>query len=230
MTLSGEYWIKEDGSYVFCDGDVDVSAPNHNAIVVKHALGMIISGISEFGSQAAKQLICSLGSIIEQSEGVLDCVSMRTMLNDYSDQMHSEGIITDEQTNDIYGWLAKEGAFAEILTDIAFDGYAFEGSRKPGYEDIRDSRSFAIKKWAWIRVAGNEITIPFIAGCVCRRLYGTLGEIVFEETDGARTLDKMLWNVESVRPSAFKTGITSLQLSDAKTLRELLQPTSVCTG
>ena len=209
MPVNGEYWIDDGGTVIFCDGDTGVDVPNHEMVVVQQAWVLFTAAIDACENKAAMLLVSTAMRLSgADDEGELpDVIAFRTALNDESDKMGQAGQLTEDQTDDVFSWLNS-------LIDI--EEWVFAAATN-GMDCNFDLRAWATAKWAWIRVAGNNVVIPTITKEVCNRLADGLAEIC--ETEGLKDFEEYAWNIEAVKPSASVMGISGALVGDHKTLR-----------
>lgn len=137
-----EYWITSDGDHIYCDGDAGVEVPNHAMVVVSHCAGLLIDALEEEGSELSD---CVVAVIRRHLEDVVDCVALRTEINDSIDDWVDAGYLTPDEADDIFEALAKRAKidYEYITTAI-------------GQHD--DPREIGLKL-GWIRVINYEFSI-----------------------------------------------------------------------
>lgn len=167
--LRGEWWII-DGSADFADGDV--GDYNHDAIAIEHAQSIVRDAMEK------DPVIAEAAYLIFGEQGDYDSydpIATREALNNWSDDMLSQGKLTDEEVDDIYQTIVnRTGVDPEILR-IAM-----------GLVETGAARDYAIKFWKWKRVAGNAIETytltPADAKDIANGLWSAYGEEAENET------------------------------------------------
>ena len=136
--LQGEWWII-DGKASFADGDV--GDYNHEAVAIEYAQSLVKDALQE------DPILSDVLPIIFGEQGDyenFDPIASRTSLNDWADDMQKSGMLTEEEADDIYETIVIRTGIDHEILDIAF-------------RNLEDARDYAIKKWGWIRVAGNNV-------------------------------------------------------------------------
>lgn len=128
--LDGEYWITDDGSTMYADGDI--GDYNHEGYVMMYVQGDIASDFN----------------VHEESE-FTDWDEMKKLI--------IKEILDDEdpESREELEYRVDDGEIDEIIIEKMNDPEAEEKmSIANGYGDARE---YAIMKWGWKRVAGNNI-------------------------------------------------------------------------
>lgn len=131
QTLNGEYWITNDGTVMYADGDI--GDYNHEGYVFEYMQNEIMD---EFN--------------VDDDSGDWERVKQKIV----QEILDSE----DEQTRaQLEEFVEDEGKEALILAKLKeIDPQNAEEKMKIA-EGLGDAREFAIKNWGWKRVAGNDI-------------------------------------------------------------------------
>lgn len=145
-TAGGEYWITGEGDPIFCDGDAGFDVPNHAMVVVKHCAQNLVAKLEALeDNELAERIATTIESWIED---VVDCVAIRTQINDEIDQWVDEGIATHDQAQDIFGTIREMiGAEYGSLEDQEIDAAL-------GQHD--DPREIGVR-WGWVRANGANL-------------------------------------------------------------------------
>jgi hypothetical protein len=183
--MDGEWWIDEDGTAHYADGDIgDI---NHENYVVVHCMYEVISQFEASSNALPQQLAGYLDSFIN-SDGV-DIIAVREFIINWSDGLHRDGQLTDEQADDIFRHLQELSGVEEDMLNVAFDMDA-------------DARKYGILTLGWIRLAGKDAT--------CRRLdRRTLRQLDCGIYDamGEQDVRGLKMDIDTFEPPALYTGI-----------------------
>lgn len=137
--LSGEYWLTGN-DVIFADGDAGVDVPNHEMVIVAHAMNEVI-GILEQNPKFAMA-----AHIMEQwvEDGIVDVTAAREDLLIWADSANKEGILTDDEVDDIEDTIVQQTEVDRQLLSVAFGSFD-------------DAREYGLHNLGWTRVAGNNI-------------------------------------------------------------------------
>jgi hypothetical protein len=138
--MDGEWWIDTEGTAHYADGDIgDI---NHENFVVVHCMHEVLDLFENSDNELLGVLARYLKRFIED-DGV-DIIAVNEFIINWSDMLHREGKITDDQVNDIYSYLRELSGLDEELFDVCFDR-------------DKDCRAYGIKRLGWVRVARNNV-------------------------------------------------------------------------
>lgn len=173
-----EYWIKNDGDVVFCDGDADISTPNHEAVVIAFCLDMMIDRLGD--DPLSSEIYYFLESFTDE---IIDTTALRAAINDQADYWERNGLLTSDQAADIYETLKNLTGLDEEIIEAAI-----------GQHD--DPRVLGVK-FGWIRVINNNFDILKLDRDTCNRMY----DFAMEESEYGE------WNIEVLSHGADKVRI-----------------------
>jgi hypothetical protein len=138
--MDGEWWIDEEGEAHYADGDVgDI---NHENFVVVHCMHEVLDLFENSDNELLGMLARYLKQFIED-DGV-DIVAVNEFVINWSDGLHREGKLNDDECNDIYAHIEEISELDKDLLDVVFN------------RDT-DCRLYGIEVLGWARVAGNVI-------------------------------------------------------------------------
>lgn len=158
MTVSGEYWIDEDGDMTFCDGDAGVDVPNHAMVVVSHCCQLVIDALENV-DQEHQAFASELTRTIEFStdEGIVDCTMIRCSINDSIDYFVEDKLVCVEAAEDLEAFVCKiTGLDAEIV-NCAFGQHS-------------DPRVLGTTRFNWVRVIGSNFDVAKLDRSTCKRM------------------------------------------------------------
>lgn len=139
-----EYWI-QGTDIVFCDGDYDISTPNHECVVVEHYYYEILALLEQSDYPGCQAFLPYIPRFVE---GIIDCTAIRTYIHDCLDGLLDEKAITEDEAQDVYSELFAKRLnipYEEVL--IAF-----------GQSD-KDLILYAQQTLGWIRVKGYNLDL-----------------------------------------------------------------------
>ena len=199
-TATGEYWITPD-DVIFCDGDAGVDVPNHAMVVV---LQCAVNFADRLREVETSKLADNIAGVIEQVIGeyqVVDCVMLRTEINDSIDRWVEEGLLTLDQSDDIYAFIRgllgiKKGSLEDQEIDAAL-----------GQHD--DPREIGVR-WGWVRVAGANFYCRDLSPATCRLM-----------ADFAAESPNKSWMVEWVEHGrrVYAAGVSTSSLERVSSIR-----------
>lgn len=138
--LQGEWWINEDGTAIFADGDVGDA--NHETVIVLHCARQVL-GIFEDSEHehllAARQLLLPM----VEADGV-DIHAAREEMFQLGNSLREAGEISLEQDNDFFAYLQELSEVDGDVFDCVFD-------------INKDTRLYGVQGLQWIRVRGNNV-------------------------------------------------------------------------
>lgn len=139
-----EYWIDDSGNILEANGEG--YEYNHEARAIEEAQSIVKE------KSSSHPVFSNLVNSIFGEKGNYDHYdpigSREEMLN-WADNAIIEGIITEEQGDDICGTIAKESGVDEELLDIAL-----------GHGGNYAARDYAIKNWNWMALRGVNLEMP----------------------------------------------------------------------
>lgn len=135
--MTGEFWII-DGQSIYADGDIgDI---NHEGIVIQHMFSRLVDDLS--GSERFSEL-ADIWSPMNECDGVDICMA-REAMNNMVDEWLAEGIITEEESDDIEEAIRLEIEWEQEALDVALG-------------NVNDARDYGILGLGWIRVLGHNV-------------------------------------------------------------------------
>jgi len=140
--LQGEWWIV-NGNVKFADNSN--SDYGHESIVIEHAQSIVKSAMRKDSilSRAIKVIFGRPGHYDE-----FDPIGAREYLMNWSDEMCQRGLLTEEESEDIYDTIVKRTGVDSYVLSIAM-----------GSKSSQDTKLYAMKEWGWKRVATNNIEL-----------------------------------------------------------------------
>lgn len=141
---ANEYWIDQSGNIIEADGDGHQY--NHEDRAIEEAQSIVRRKFS------SHPLFSEMASVIfgEQGDyGSFDPIGSREYMNNWIDNAVSNGDLTEDEGDDIYGTITNQTGVDEELFDIAV-GNGRDGS----------ARDYAIKNWKWIALRGINLEMP----------------------------------------------------------------------
>jgi hypothetical protein len=133
-----EYWIIDDHTSVYCDGDAGVDVPNHTMVVVEKCISIMIESMHLSDNEAAQRMACVLDDYVEQQDGCYDLPMMGEIVCNELDHLCSQGLICDHVgLRD----LIEDAGVPEWILDIALN-----------CRNAHDERRLAMEHWGWIRI------------------------------------------------------------------------------
>ena len=188
-----EYWCT-GSDLVYCDGDADISTPNHECVVVRHYFEEILARMSTSEYGGHRELFSMLRQF-EDGEDIIDVVAFRCAIHDALGSLERQGLITPEEAQDPYRVLLAEKlgmAYDAVLLGIGqYDG---------------DPILYAQKNLHWSRIVDKSIDTFQITR---RKLQG-LGFALSDdfEDDALFTIeDRSTGRVYDVTVGAMKTKL-----------------------
>lgn len=165
-----EYWIFQDGTHEWCDGDAGVDVPNHEMVVRLHMA-------YEFNAAVEHDDLLRRFTIEEDRLG--DPSAVRELFCDTADALQKEGRLTDEQTDDVYAFLRAATGMSEQRMAVMVDS------------NDSDARLFAVQHLGGYRVVGRHVETWQLSKSKLR----TIGYAMAELLDVA---DEDMWRTEIV--------------------------------
>lgn len=208
-----EYWITPN-EVIYCDGDSDISTPNHEMVVYSHVTGLVIDALSHSDHPVATSIHDMLVALSEDS--IIDSVMFRCTVNDSIDYWYNAGHITDKDADDIWSFVRKlcrpedRRNRIDILFQILLDHY--EG----------DVRHYAIHTWDWIRVQRNQFQVKNLNRKTVERINDFMLDDNVESyrSYGIEILDPVLLRTRSGAPLRYIGDIPS---SDFDSITHILK-------
>ena len=163
-----EYWIDENGSAIYCDGDAGVDVPNHEMIVKSRCISLAVHQLTESNDTLVARLLGCIEHLTE--DDCIDTVAIREAILCEADVIAQE--IDDEDLyDDPFEWMRKRC------------GISNRWEWQCAWGDHIDERSHAKKYWGWIRVAHTHIEMADTKRSTIRRLKDGLYEAFGEECE-----------------------------------------------
>lgn len=167
-----EFWIDDTGYVTYCDGDAGIDVPNHEAVVRRHAAGLLQSGLEALpGDDPLTRDVLGVLTANLDAEGILDCVALRCGLSDL------DSLPYDETTSEV---LARLTGVPELVVQLALQS-------EPNDVDPRD---YAMEHWGWHRVVsrGRFHTIESwrVTRQLIKKMYMWIGDVE-EQTETTPT-------------------------------------------
>jgi hypothetical protein len=169
--LSGEYWLTDSG-VIYADGDAGFDVPNHEMVVVAYAMGEVVDVLEQ--SEKFYEVAHIMSSHME--EGVVDVIGARTDLLNWADMANKEGILTNDEVDDIEATIIKQAGIDPKLLSVAF------GS-------VDDAREYGLFNLGWARVAGNSVQVVGLTRSKLIALARGLAEAFDDEISDRTTFD-----------------------------------------
>ncbi|GIW89675.1 MAG: hypothetical protein KatS3mg109_0107 [Pirellulaceae bacterium] len=161
--MEGEFWYA-DGQLIFCDGDAGVDVPNHECVVISHALATLAGYLNGTKLQRLADVI---DSHMQDCEAIADHIQIYESVLAEAENMYREGELTDDEVDDLE-------ATAYDLVDLP------PGLWSLAFSQGVDERSYAQKEWGWIRILGTNVQAwersPSVCGDIADALYEAYGD------------------------------------------------------
>lgn len=200
-----EYWIDQYGDYTFCDGDAGIDIPNHEMVVVQECFTKLIDIWASHDDTLLECLVELAQPFIESEHGFTDTCLFRTSINDSIDNWLAENIITQAESDDIYGTILDRLQMRYTIAELLSMNYDEVLHIAIGHFD-GDPRQFAVDNWNWIRVIHKNFDVKAITPDTCRRM-----ELFVESDEGQdiatrlsrRDKEFKVWNIEVQTPHTY---------------------------
>jgi len=168
-----EWWIGPTGKKIEADSDsLDGEGTyGHEDRVIEEAQKYVRSAMS--GSSVFSDATSIFGE--EGNYESYDPVASREYLSYWVNDALTEGIITENQADNIYDAIADETGVSKELVSIAV-----------GSEDAQVARDYAMKNWHWIAVRGLNVEIQTLSSNDVDRLARGLYSIYGDDVDNLR--------------------------------------------
>ena len=175
-----EYWCDDAGEVMFCDGDAEVNAPNHNQIVQITAAAHVeqsllrhrLAGTSTAFMRAVEAAIDAVGVDPGVGGGLWDRDLFVEVLNTRLDEAHRAGLVSDAVVDDPYEHLrevlSSDDEDPDLVKMLTYD---------PSNSSSFDPRDFAIDRWNWIRIADCVSQLRRLTPGTLKRLANAYWEI-----------------------------------------------------
>jgi hypothetical protein len=154
---TNEYWIDQSGNIIEADGGAD--SYNHEARAIEEAQSIVKRKLS------SHPLFSDLAYTIFGEQGDYDSydpIGAREYMWSWVDNALSNGDLTEEQGDDIYGTIVNQTGVDEELLGIAM-----------GNARNYAARDYAIKNWKWIALRGINLEMPDLSrGSLSRSMKG----------------------------------------------------------
>lgn len=169
-----EYWIHEDGTVTFADGDADIAQPNHEMLVWEALFDQFREDLL-----ATKHiLLAELYDLTAWEQG--DPTALCETILNLSDAWVKEGKAGEDVYDDPYGF---------VRGLLGWDEHKFNLLLCQGKEADEDLRLWAAVNWGWIRVAGNCLESWGLTKATLAQMAKGLAEIAFTHGDEHTELD-----------------------------------------
>lgn len=160
-----EFWLTPDGA-IYCDGDAGVDVPNHEAVVRQRCLCEALGAMEQSDNEAVQAISHKLSLLAE--DDIIDGPMVSETLNNFIDDLNRDGVLSNEEVDDIYSFIREHVDVEEWILDVAFG------------TDSYDVRAYAIDRWGWHRVVDriiqtNSVT-PSSLKDIADGLYDAYGE------------------------------------------------------
>ena len=193
--MAEEYWCQRQ-DLVYCDGDSDITTPNHECVVIQHYASVLMQELRESEHEGCQ----ALGSICESllEDEIVDVVMFRCLINDSLDELYNSGLVTEDEVFDPYDMMVKHTSLV-----------AEEVSMAVGQGDV-DAVLHAQRELGWIRIKEYQVDLWHVTRRKLKDLAFALEDSDLDLTKEFTVEDRATGRLHRLSHTSMQAGVFSL--------------------